>query len=310
MAPPSDSSRTAPGRRAECWRGSLFVQNFLGEPLEGSRAWQELGDRELAAVAEDLQGILEPFRHGQQHNEATTEADLIWPVLQRLGWQAHLPQQALSSSGREDVPDGLLFADEAAKDRATKQKEEWQRYGHGVALVEAKRWGRNLDRGSGRQRTPAGQVLRYLRRADDLTHGKLRWGILSNDERWRLYYAGARSVAEEFFEIDLPAVLGNPDQRELKLFVLLFRPQAFVPGVNGQSLHQWILNEGRRYEERVANNLSNMVFYQVFPKLTEALAAAAEAVGHSLAEPSFLAKVREPPSPCCIAFCLGAHISK
>ena len=291
MTPPPDSSATAPGRQAECWCGSLFVQDVLGDPLERSRAWQELGDREVAAVAEDLQGILEPFRHGQQHNEATTEADLIGPVLQRLGWQARLSQQALSSSGREDVPDGLLFADEAAKAVAMEQKEEWKRYGHGVALVEAKRWGRNLDRGSGQQRTPAGQVLRYLRRADDLTHGKLRWGILSNGERWRLYYAGARSVAEEFFEIDLPAALR--DQRGLRLFVLLFRPQAFASVMDGQSLHQWIRNEGRRYEERVATNLSNMVFNQVFPNLTKALAAAAEAVGHSLAEPSFLAKVRE-----------------
>ena len=162
-----------------------------------------------------------------------------------------------------------------------------------MALVEAKRWGVGLDRSSPRQRAPAGQVLRYLRRADDLTQGALRWGILSNGQCWRLYYAGARSVAEEFFEIDLPEVLRRQDRHGLKLFVLLLRPQAFVPGAGGQSLHGWILREGRRYEERVAANLSDMVFHQVFPRLTKALATAAEEIGESLAEPSSLAQVRE-----------------
>ena len=151
-----------------------------------------------------------------------------------------------------------------------------------------------LDRSSHQQqRAPASQVLRYLRRADDLTAGALRWGILSNGQCWRLYYAGARSVAAEFFEIDLPEVLGDHDQYGLKCFVLLLRPQAFVPGADGRSLHELILSEGRRYEERVAANLSDMVFHQVFPGLAKALAAAAEEVGQPLAQTSSLAQVRE-----------------
>ena len=50
-------------------------------------------------------------------------------------------------------------------------------------------------------------MLRYLRRIEDLTTGALRWGILTNGARWRLYYQGARSVSEQFFEVDLPALL-------------------------------------------------------------------------------------------------------
>jgi hypothetical protein len=53
-------------------------------------------------------------------------------------------------------------------------------------------------------------MLRYLRRVDDLTTGKLRWGILTNGARWRLYYQGVRSVSEHFFELDLAAALGIP----------------------------------------------------------------------------------------------------
>ena len=67
-----------------------------------------------------------------------------------------------------------------------------------------------MDRASGRDEAiaPSTQMLRYLRRIDDLTTGKLRWGILTNGTKWRLYWAGARSLSEEFREVDLGRVLG------------------------------------------------------------------------------------------------------
>ncbi len=110
------------------------------------------------------------------------------------------------------MPDGLLFKDAAAKAQANRTPEEWRRYEFGLAVVESKRWNRPLDRRSGRrgeETAPSTQMLRYLRRVDDLTTGKLRWGMLTNGARWRLYYQGARSVAEQFFEIDLATILGD-----------------------------------------------------------------------------------------------------
>ena len=53
-------------------------------------------------------------------------------------------------------------------------------------------------------------MLRYLRRAEEVGDGKLEWGILTNGRQWRLYWQGARSRAEEFLELDLPAILGIP----------------------------------------------------------------------------------------------------
>ena len=186
----------------------------------------------------------------------------------------------------------LLFADEAAKGRANGLAQEWRRYEHGLAVVESKRWLRPLDRQSGRQgetTAPSTQMLRYLRRIDDLTSGALRWGILTNGAVWRLYYQGARSVSEQFFEVDLPALLDLPSHNEglfalteaerrhgLKLFALVFRREAFLPGaVDERTFHQRAIEEGRFYEERVADNLSKLVFDQVFPELARAIAAAA-----------------------------------
>ena len=62
-------------------------------------------------------------------------------------------------------------------------------------------------------------MLRYLRRVDDLSEGGVRWGILTNGQYWRLYWQGALSVSEQFFEIDLAAVLDLPGHND-GLFVL------------------------------------------------------------------------------------------
>ena len=122
-----------------------------------------------------------------------------------------------------------------------------------------------------------------------LTTGKLRWGILTNGVRWRLYYQGARSVSEQYFEVDLAALLDFPGHNDglfalteaerhhwLKVFVLVFRREAFLAGpTDPRTFHQRAIEEGRFYEERVAASLSALVFGQVFPKLARAIAAAA-----------------------------------
>ena len=157
-----------------------------------------------------ISGAFDRFPTAQLPNENQTEDDLIWPILTRLGWTESLRQQNLAPRRREDVPDGLLFEDDAAKRQANTFPQEWRRYEFGLAVVESKRWRRPLNRRSGQrgeETAPSTQMLRYLRRVEDLTTGKLRWGILTNGGQWRLYYQGARSVSEQFFEIDLAMVL-------------------------------------------------------------------------------------------------------
>ena len=274
-------------------QGSLFARDFLTESIAQLSDWQAVDDAALDECERALRSVFDRFPIPQTPNEAQTEDDLIWPVLGALGWTASLRQQNLSPRGRDDVPDGLLFADNAAKGRANGFAEEWKRYKYGLAVVESKRWSRPLDRRSERQgeeTAPSTQMLRYLRRVDDLTNGTLRWGILTNGAKWRLYYAGARSVSEQFFEIDLATVLNLPGHNDglseadrqhcLKLFGLFFRRDAFLPGpdsADSHSLHQRALDRGRFYEERVAADLSELVFTQVFPKLVRAIAGAAPA---------------------------------
>ena len=274
------------------FQGGLFSGDFLGTAITESDDWQAFDEAALYALEAGLNDIFARFPTGGSPNESQTEDDLIWPVLEQLGWTEWLRQQNLSAKGMVDVPDGLLFADAESKDRANGFLEEWRRYEFGLAIVESKRWGRPLDRGSaqtGEATAPSTQMLRYLRRADDLTNGRLRWGILTNGRYWRLYWQGALSVSEQFFEIDLAAVLDLPGCNDgqfaldaaarrhwLKVFALMFRRDAFLPGdADERTFHRRALDEGRYYQERVAKNLSGVVFGQVFPDLARAIAKGA-----------------------------------
>jgi hypothetical protein len=274
------------------FQGSLFTSDFLIQSIVSNADWKSLSDDEIDALAADLTAIFSDFPVGQTPNETRTEDDLIWPVLRRLGWDHVIRQQNLTVKGRDDVPDGLLFADAGARVQADRFPEEWKRYRFGLAIVESKRWRRPLDRQSGKrgeELAPSTQMLRYLRRVDDLTTGNLRWGVLTNGGRWRLYYSGARSVSEQFFELDLAAVLGiaghgdglfklDDDERRhaLRVFALVFRREAFLPSATDpRTFHVRALEEGRFYEERVASDLSNLVFDSIYPLLARSIADSA-----------------------------------
>ena len=211
--------------------GSLFASEFLSEAVRELPAWKD-ARRDLASGLEsELRTIRRRLPAKPGASEQVTADEFIWKVLFALGWTETLREQNLSLRGRRDIPDGLLFLDEAAKTQALGVRDESLRYRAGVCLVESKRWNLGLDRTSGAQRVaPATQMLRYLREARTATGGRLRWGILSNGARWRLYHTEARSVSGEFFEVDLETALAEdgrtatlfapPDEERLNLLTL------------------------------------------------------------------------------------------
>ena len=252
--------------------------------------WLALSDAALHAFADALRALFAPYRSDSTLNEAQTEQLLIERVLVQLGWgDDYLPQVNLSGKRRTDVPDMLLFPDAAAKAAAVAEPKDDRRYRHGLAILEAKRWLRALDRGDPAEPqdpdAPSSQMLRYLSRVDVVADRRVKWGMLSNGGTWRLYWQDARSRAEEFFEIDLAGALAVPgvqpafDDPEplhaLKLFFLFFSRAAFLRQSwdrEGRSFHAYARNEARRYEEIVSQDLGQRVFNEVFPQLAHALA--------------------------------------
>ena len=121
------------------FQGSLFANDFLCDSVAETSDWQAIDDAALDDLEDGLRAIFDGFPFAGAPNESQTEDDLIWPVLKALGWSASLRQQNLSPTGMTDVPDGLLFADNAAKGRANRLTQAWRRHEHGLALVESKR---------------------------------------------------------------------------------------------------------------------------------------------------------------------------
>ena len=272
-------------------QGQLFTQDFLLHGIRETEPYRALEDTVLAAFEAQLRAIFAGLDAASTLNDAQTEQLIIERVLVELGWRDdYLPQVNLSGKRREDVPDILLFGSSAARTAALAENRDDKRYRHGIAILEAKRWLRPLDRGDSNEPTdpgaPSSQMLRYLSRADVTSDRAVKWGLLTNGGVWRLYWQDARSRAEEFFEIDLAALLGLPGvQAEignyapghgLRLFFLLFNRAAFLTQTwdsENRSFHAYARNEARAYEERVSQDLGKRVFEDIFPTLAQALAA-------------------------------------
>ena len=257
--------------------GRLLTEYFLTDGIKATAEWRESVSSagEFGSFRDGVRERYEALMRLDSPNEAVTEQEIIRPVLDLLGWADYLPQQG--SSGNEDIPDHLLFADPESKERAGARNSARERYRDALVVEESKRFGPSLDArekdGGNQSRTPHRQILGYLTTADLESKGRIRWGILTNGGVWRLYDHLARPRESGYFEVDLGAALEPGNEDALRAFYLLFRRESFVlqDGAVTTFLES-ALAEGKRYEAQVAQDLSTVVFEQVFPSLVKALA--------------------------------------
>lgn len=145
-------------------QGQLFGQDFLRHGIRETPPYQQLSDASFATFRAALEAVF---------------AD------------DYLSQIYMSGGRHEDVPDMLLFRDAVAKAAAIDEQREDRRLRHGLAILEAKRWLRALDRADAseahRPGVPSAQMPRYLSRADAMSDRAVKWGILTNGGTWRLY---------------------------------------------------------------------------------------------------------------------------
>ena len=254
--------------------GQLLTHYFLTVGIRETPEWKaSVADRE--AFDSFREGVVQRYEALRRWdpNEADTELHLIRPVLDLLGWEDYLPQQREG----EHIPDHLLFADAASKEKARRRAKSQDVYLDALAIEESKKFGFSLDNRDGNDRvqrgTPHDQILRYLANAKRVTDRGIRWGILTNGGVWRLYDYHARSRDSGYFEADLADLLEPGNEDALRVFHLLFRRVSFVPESGSTTTFlKRALAEGKRYEEQVAQNLSGVVFERVFPRLIDAIA--------------------------------------
>jgi hypothetical protein len=189
----------------------------------------------------------------------------IRPVLEMLGWQATaMPDGGFHLSPdrtRTAIPDGLEGP--GARSRAQ-------------ATVVPVGWGTTLGFGSqgGLGASPPCQVLGALAAAD------VRWGILTNGRRWRLYSAACNdpdigSAASEYIEFDLGPIFdpggdAPPHPSRAEAFFrwwALFRPHACAPGTSGRPLWVELHSEASTYARRVVRRLRESLLEFVLPEV-------------------------------------------
>jgi hypothetical protein len=296
--------------------GTLFTADFLTEGIATSPAWREIDDGAVDAFAAALGAILDKVADPSRLDEAKVEERIVRPILEALGWQGVFDVQTnLERRHRANVSDYSFFRDEQAFARADALAGNDAKLKHAVAVGDAKAWSIGLDQrggGAARDETPAGQAIRYLTRAEAVSDRAVRYAILTNGRHWRLYWAGAKSLLDDYFEVDLEWALaragaqgrlgfatstdgGETERRRLlKTFLLVFRREAFSPSsaLGGQTFHEHALTAGRLWETKVRTDLAAVVFKTVYPGLVRALAAVDKDAPHPLTA-AYLAKAGE-----------------
>ncbi len=231
---------------------------------------------EFDAFVEAARRIVGDVRAIRSPDEQLTIERAITPLLEALGWPTPLPKRSLTSRDEIDL---ALHADEAQRELSLGADERAQVL-RADGIVECKEWGRSLDgSGSGARpgETAAQQLQRYLLIAGTDSGESLRWGILTNGARWRIYSYRARP-RNRTWEIDLADLLVSQDlfnqaltdeaRHQLRIAWLLFRRDSWIAAEGErESLLDRLLNEGRRSDQQVADNLSDAIFTQVYPDL-------------------------------------------
>jgi len=214
----------------------LFSNHFLEVRLRDDDLWGEVAD-EAATLRSQLRELLaEQDEALKGANEDQTEERWVKPVLRALGWGYEV-QPASKQHGSVQFPDYALFLSQDDADQAAALRERRRVLKQADGVLEAKRWGRDLDAGDPARddinRVPSTQIINYLIRAEQ------PWGVLTNGTEWRLYHRDADFADTSYFAVDLRALLGDEPLRigergetvspeeAFRFFYLFFRPKAF-----------------------------------------------------------------------------------
>lgn len=241
----------------------LFSDHFLRNRLS---RWPEFESRRFTELYASLRALWE--REGASlsgANEAQTEERFVKPVLHELGF-AFTVQPGLRVAGGRRQPDYALFLSDEAR-TAADGTDGAARYTNAVAVLDAKRLGRPLDR---RESTgastddPVAQIINYV------LITKRRWGILTDGRIWRLYGAERNLIEGAYWQVDLVALLEQDDVEAFAYFAAFFGASAFSTDVSGRSFLDRALEESRANAIAVGAGLERQIFAAV-PQVAQGL---------------------------------------
>jgi hypothetical protein len=195
-------------------------------------------------------------------NESQTEEEWIRPVLRALGHSFYVQVPLITPFGVRK-PDYILYPDETARQAAKAKSgafDSQELRPTALAVADAKAWERNLDQTPTTQKelnisgNPSLQIYVYVQ------HSGLPWGILTNGRQWRLVHHDTAEKLDIYYEVDLPALLGQGDIEAFNYFYLFFRRQAFVDQPGAPAWLNRVLEQSRAYARGVSDTLKDQVY--------------------------------------------------
>lgn len=235
---------------------NLFPAHFLEDRLP---EWPEYARLESAELLDALVAIWERERELlPTFNEEQTEDRLVRPILAALGFQ-YTARPNVPVAGRRREPDYALFLSDEDR-REAERLSGAARYASAVALLEAKRFDRPLDRrraSGGLSEDPVAQIIFYI------STTLIPFGILTNGRIWRLYAQQGDLVEGAYYEVDLVALLEAGDAAALRRFAAFFSAASFRPDESGKAFLDRALSESRANAVEIGDALQRQVFAAV-----------------------------------------------
>ncbi|WP_459193166.1 Eco57I restriction-modification methylase domain-containing protein [Halosimplex sp. J119] len=234
----------------------LFSNHYLNDHLRETEPWNEVPDAEVKAAFKEISGLLDDKGDRvEDYNEAQLERNLIRPIFDILGISFEIEETVMRNARR---PDYGFFPGEEAADKAFDRENFYE---EAIAVADAKRWGRKLDTRGEEKRdfeNPSYQIHRYLQETP------AQWAVLTNGEKWRLYYGPTSHRLDSFYEIDLPKLLDavneDGDLEAFKEFYLFFRQGAFLPDQSGDCFLDDVYDESSVFAEELGEDLQENIY--------------------------------------------------
>jgi type I restriction-modification system DNA methylase subunit len=238
----------------------LFSDHYLKTVLPGHEAWEVAHDGLKLAIQALRNLYAGREEEWSKSNEAQLENKLIRPALQALGHRFEV-QPPLPTPETVSRPDYAFFQTDEEREHAKKEHDgEIEYFDRVIAVGDAKRWDRPLDKGERGSRdrfdrlSPSWQIDYYLRMSG------VKWGILTNGRLWRLYSQDTSFRLDINYEIDLPRLLAARDLEAFKYFFLFFRRQAFVADAEGLRFLDGVYQGSLEYAQAVGDDLKENVY--------------------------------------------------
>jgi type II restriction/modification system DNA methylase subunit YeeA len=234
----------------------LFSNHYLTDHLRDTEPWNEVDDTEVREAYDEIRDLFEDKRDRvEDYNEAQLERNFIRPVFEIIGVSYEIEETVERNARRPDY--GFFETDEAA-DAAFDRNNFYE---EAIAVADAKRWGRKLDTRGEEKRdfeNPSYQIHVYLQETPTT------WAVLTNGQKWRLYYGPMSHRLDSYFEIDLPALLQHVEDsgslEDFKDFYLFFRRQAFIEDKTGSCFLDEVYDESTIFAEALGEDLQDNIY--------------------------------------------------